>query len=126
MRASIKWVLLGIVFIGALLLYQRYNPMEAAFFPACPFKSITGLECPGCGSQRAIHHLLNLEIGKAFQYNALLILAIPYILLGAIFDRISAPSDKVLKWRKRLYGTKAIGVVLASIIAFWVGRIFLF
>ena len=25
----------------------------------CPFKAMTGLDCPGCGATRAIHQLLN-------------------------------------------------------------------
>ncbi len=46
---------------------------------ACPFLSVTGLQCPGCGSLRALHDILNLRISKAFHHNpvasALMLLA---------------------------------------------------
>lgn len=96
--------------------------MEVDFFPSCPFKSMTGLACPGCGSQRALHHLLNFELGSAFQKNALLVLSIPYILLGFIFDQQKQPAKKQLVWRKRLYGKTAIWIVLAVVILFWILR----
>ena len=66
--------------IGCVV-YFNYNPVESVFFPKCPFLMLTGLKCPGCGSQRAIHALLHWNIRSAFHHNALLIMSIPYILL---------------------------------------------
>lgn len=43
----------------------------------CPFHAITGLRCPGCGSQRALHALLHGDLSTTFKMNALWILAIP-------------------------------------------------
>lgn len=37
----------------------------------CPFHALTGLLCPGCGSLRAMHDLLNLRVADAFAHNAL-------------------------------------------------------
>lgn len=37
----------------------------------CPFNALTGFLCPGCGSLRAMHDLLNLRVADAFQHNAL-------------------------------------------------------
>lgn len=117
-----KWVLIFSALGGFVFLYKEYNPSTAGFFPACPFHSLTGLQCPGCGSQRAVHHLLNFEIGKAFAKNALLILAIPYLIMGFVFDRLKNPSPKTLKWRRSFFGKHAILVVLGVIIAFWILR----
>ena len=61
-----------------LYCYKTYNPTET-FFPRCPFFWLTGLKCPGCGSQRAIHQLLNFDIAAAFRYNACLVLFIPVL-----------------------------------------------
>lgn len=118
----IKWIVLLVVLLGLVYLYKTYNPTEAGFFPPCPFKSLTGLQCPGCGSQRAAHHLLNFEIGKAFEKNALLVLAIPYLLTGFVFGELKNPSPKTLKWRKKLFGKKAIWTVFAVIMVFWILR----
>lgn len=83
---------------------------------------MTGLKCPGCGSQRAIHYLLNLDIGQALRNNAVLVLFIPYLLMGLLFDSLKNPNDNILKWRKRLFGQRAILVILTVIIAFWILR----
>lgn len=64
---------------GAVLLFLffRFNPTEHPFFPRCAFHTISGLECPGCGGQRALHHLLHGHLGAALQSNALLVLLLP-------------------------------------------------
>jgi hypothetical protein len=101
---------------------MNYNPSESLCFPKCPFYQITGFKCPGCGSQRAIHNLLNFEILKAFHYNGMLVLSIPYVLFGVILDNKKELSPNMSKWRKILYGRKAIIAVLVAIIAFWLLR----
>lgn len=118
----LKWILI-IVFITALVfLYTIYNPYSTAFFPKCPFRVLTGLKCPGCGSQRALHYLLNFDILAALHENFLLVLSIPYILTGFVFDLIKHLGEKFLKWRKFLFGQKAIFVVLGIIVSFWILR----
>ena len=125
MRITFKIVKWGIIFsiiIALLIIYQLYDPGEIKYFPKCLFLQITGFKCTGCGSQRAIHHLLNFQIVSAMQDNLLVVMSIPYIILGFIFDFVKNPSDKVLRWRSRLYGVKAIYVVLALVLSFWILR----
>jgi len=125
-RAAIKKTLLGSIALLFLLLlavlYKKYNPLESAFFPACPFRSLTGLLCPGCGSQRAIHHLLNFDIAGAFHENMLLVIAIPYLIAGWVIELIPRPSAVLLKWRKIFYGPRAIFFILFVIITYWILR----
>jgi hypothetical protein len=85
-------------------------------------KEMTGLKCPGCGSQRAIHYLLNFDILSAIKENAILVISIPYILTGVAFDSVKKSNENILKWRKILFGQKAIFVILSIIIAFWILR----
>lgn len=106
--------------VAAVWFYQ-FNPAEDSLFLKCPFKMITGLDCPGCGSQRAIHELLHLNIGKAFRYNPLMVVLIPYVLLGAAFET-DAVRQKFPKTRKILYGKNAIFILLAVILLFFVFR----
>ncbi|MGB7786560.1 MAG: DUF2752 domain-containing protein [Salinimicrobium sp.] len=93
----------------------------SAHFPACPFHSITGLLCPGCGSQRALHHLLNFEIGAAFHQNQLLLIAFPYVAAGYAFEMLPL-SEKSMRWRNFFFGRKAIIFVLLLVISFWILR----
>ena len=70
---------------GACVLYA-FDPMRAGFFPPCPFHLITGLQCPGCGATRALHHLLHGDVAGAFHLNAMLIIASPLLAAGAIAE----------------------------------------
>src|SRR5467141_5185253 len=58
---------------GATFLFL-FNPASPAnqFFPKCPFRMITGWQCPGCGSTRALYQLLHLNPIAAFKLNPLL------------------------------------------------------
>jgi len=62
-----------------LYIYATTNPESSRLFPKCIFLQLTGLRCPGCGSQRVVHSLLNGDIAAAFRYNAFLVLIIPYV-----------------------------------------------
>ena len=119
---TLKWGIAIALIVTLAILYKTYNPDGHAYFPKCPFREMTGLKCPGCGSQRAIHYLLNLDIGQALRNNAVLVLFIPYLLMGLLFDSLKNPNDNILKWRKRLFGQRAILVILTVIIAFWILR----
>jgi len=103
-------------------MYLFFDPASNVFFPKCPFYMATGYKCPGCGSQRAIHYLLNFNVKYAFYENALLVISIPYLLLGYLFSLLKNPNLKVLKWRKILYGKNAIIIVLFTIIIYWIFR----
>ena len=48
----------------------------------CPFHTVTGLWCPGCGVTRMCLALLRLDISAAWQANAVLLVLLP--LLGLL------------------------------------------
>ena len=68
----------AVVLISGVLLHS-YAP-AALHLPECPFHAITGLYCPGCGSTRALHHLLNFEFVTALRCNALAVFGLPFVL----------------------------------------------
>lgn len=76
-------------------IYYNFSPLAGQIpFPKCPSYSILHINCAGCGSQRAVHELLHLNFLKAFYYNPLFILALPFliylfgvILYNFIFDK---------------------------------------
>ena len=81
-------VLTALLVIGAV--YYALDPSASGLFPRCVFLSMTGYKCPGCGSQRAIHALLHGDVLGAFKYNALLLVAVPWIIL-CLYARLNAP-----------------------------------
>lgn len=76
-----KGVAITLIVIVTLLSIFVYGILDPASvpFPRCPFNLVTGYKCPGCGSQRALHQLLHLNIVQAFHYNACLVAFIPII-----------------------------------------------
>ena len=80
------------------------------------------MQCPGCGSQRAVDHLLNFEILNAMRENLMLVLSVPYILTGFVFDVLKKSDERFLKWRKIIFGQKAIYIILSTVLAFWILR----
>ena len=102
-----------IIFLALILgvIYFVFDPLKSSFFPSCPFKSVTGLDCPGCGSQRAIHELLHLNFKKAFEYNALLVLSVPYLLLLIVFN-FESVKQRFPKLERILFGWKSVWICL--------------
>lgn len=82
-----KLALVGLIVAGVAVLY-RWNPATAGFYPPCPFFTLTGWYCPGCGSLRALHQLLHGNLAAAFDLNPLLVLVLPFVayqLLALLF-----------------------------------------
>lgn len=69
---------------GLALLYFFVDARYSRFFPRCPFFTLTGLYCPGCGSQRAVSALLHGNFITAVHYNALFVASLPLVLYSAI------------------------------------------
>ncbi len=81
MRRSLVIVLVLAALLVFGVVYFALDPSTSGLFPRCTFLSLTGYKCPGCGTQRAIHALLHGDVAGAFRYNALLLVAIPWIAL---------------------------------------------
>jgi hypothetical protein len=61
---------------GAWLLFA-FDPATHGFYPVCALYRTTGLQCPGCGSLRAVHQLLHGNVRAAWHFNALLVASLP-------------------------------------------------
>jgi len=117
-QQKIRKVLLISAFLIFLLIYFLFNPQNNILFPKCPFYLLTGWQCPGCGSQRAINCLLHWDFVQAFHYNGLLVTAIPYLITGVHFEYLNG-KKKYPKIRKALFGEKACILILIITIAFF-------
>ena len=125
MTGTKKIVLLCLVitvFVLLVLIYGKFNPENSHLFPKCPFRMLTGYECPGCGSQRAVHYLLNGKIDSAIQANALLVFYIPYIILLFLAELLKSKSRFFMRLYKILFSRIAIWILFVIIIIWWVAR----
>lgn len=76
--------LLAVALIGvAAFLLWIVHPSESGLIPRCPVLQVSGLYCSGCGSLRAIHHLLQGELTLAWSMNPLAVLLLPVLMVLA-------------------------------------------
>ena len=69
----------GGLLLGAALTYvglvDPHRPGSA--FPGCPFKLLTGWNCPACGGLRMAHDLLHADLSAAVVDNVFLLVGLP-------------------------------------------------
>ncbi|HYX29514.1 MAG TPA: DUF2752 domain-containing protein [Pyrinomonadaceae bacterium] len=90
--AAMLW--LGAGSISLFLFF--FNPAAPShqWFPKCPFRLLTGWQCPGCGSTRACYQLLHLHPIAAFKLNPLMVMTLPFIVYGFLGFTRSAITGK--------------------------------
>lgn len=115
-----KHYILLLLFIVAIVFYFMVNPNEVDLMLKCPLYKTTGIYCPGCGSQRATHHLLHFNFNKAFQSNILFIIGIPLVLYHYSIPLWNSYFNK--GYKSIFDSTKNLIIVLTLIIVFWVLR----
>ncbi|MFG2808076.1 DUF2752 domain-containing protein [Streptomyces massasporeus] len=76
-RAALEAWLGALLLAAVALATALADPARSGPFPACPFRAATGLDCPGCGSLRALHELTRGHMAAAADYNALLLAFLP-------------------------------------------------
>lgn len=104
MNANSKRLLVAAAIAAATAVFACvlffFDPMTSAFYPRCPSKLLTGYDCPGCGTTRALHALVHLDFGAALRYNAALFVLGPLLLLyaAAVF---TAPDSALQRFLRR-------------------------
>jgi hypothetical protein len=86
----------------------------------CPFKLLTGLDCPGCGGTRAAHQLFTGHLGAAADLNVLALVGIPLV-LAALFVSLTAAFGGP-RWRSFTFSSTWTRVALVVVAVFWVVR----
>lgn len=112
---------ISLLLVAVAFMFYLFDPEEMAVFPRCPFLLATGYECPGCGSQRAVHDMLHLDFKSALSQNTLILLLFPYILLG-LYLVFFNERRRFPKLEKLLFGKWAAILVVSGIMVYWVVR----
>lgn len=107
-----------VVLVG-LCVYFYFDPSDSAFFPKCAFFSMTGYKCPGCGSQRAIHAMLHGDALGAIRYNAMLLPAIPVVVLLFVAE---FNSERWPRFYSKVNSRWMIWGCFIMVTAWWIGR----
>lgn len=113
---------MGAVALAGCAYVAVYDPnTSGGIYPSCPFKMMTGLDCPGCGITRALHALVTGDVGRALDHNVLFVLALPVLLWwlvrGVIGSTGRRPPAPLFAWRTWMTWT-----LVGTLAAFWALR----
>jgi Protein of unknown function (DUF2752) len=107
---------------AAALVLFLFDPAHHSFYPRCTLYTVTGIYCPGCGSLRALHSLAHGRLLTALHFNALLVLALPFLawhgvrqLLANLAGKPPPPIRLSAFWIKLLTGVVLIFTVLRNL-----------
>ena len=113
-----KFIAISLAGMAIIILFI-FNPEETWWMPKCPTYSLTGFECPGCGTQRSIHALLHGDISSALQYNAFLVCILPFICLLGVAEIKRKDWPKLYR---RLYSPFVVFSLLTLVVIWTIVR----
>ena len=117
---ALRWSIAGAAVAGCAYLALVDPNRDGAPYPGCPFRALTGLDCPGCGITRALRALVTGHPLRAFDHNALVmtiaVVALAWWLVSAFRRRTGRPALRAPagRWVPWVFG--------AVVVAFWVAR----
>ena len=78
----------GAAMAGAVAYTGVVDPhVRGSIFPQCPFKLLTGWNCPACGGLRMTHDLLHANLSAAVVDNVFLLVGIPALIVWVLLRR---------------------------------------
>jgi len=114
-RRLVRGSLLALAAVGLAAVafgIALYPPNEHSIYPRCQLHSLTGLHCPGCGTTRAVHSLLNGRIEQAIAWNPLALIVVPILAVALIrslwswaWERPAKPFRRSPAWIAAVIGT---------------------
>jgi hypothetical protein len=109
-----------VLLIVVAFLYFFIDPSEVDFLPKCVLYATTGIYCPGCGSQRATHQLLNFNLLGVLQQNVFFFIVLLLLGYHLVITSINLYFKKHIY--NYIYHPKTPIVFLIFVILFWILR----
>ncbi len=104
----------GALLVGALGYVGLVDPHKPdSVFPVCPFRLLTGWNCPACGGLRMVHDVLHGDLAAAITDNVVLLVGIPLLARWVLLRRRSG---------KTLFSPPAVVTVVIAMLAWTVVR----
>ena len=121
MQKKIITITVIVAAAAVAVLFFRVDPADSTWMPKCVFKLLTGYDCPGCGSGRALHSLLHGRVGEALRFNPILVLALPYAAM-LIWLQYFGGGQHFPRLHHAMTNRTAICIALGIILLYWVVR----
>ena len=104
----------GALLVGALGYVGLVDPHKPdSVFPICPFRLLTGWNCPACGGLRMVHDVLHGDLAAAISDNAFVLVGIPVLAGWILLRRRSG---------KSLFSAPAVATLMIATLAWTVVR----
>ena len=116
-------ILIVLAVIGAILaanIFYFFDPSSSGWVIKCPFKAMTGFDCPSCGNQRLVHALLHGKFIEAFYCNPFTMLSIPYLI--PVFLTLKSKKGFPLKVRNVVQAPIVLYIYAGLACVWWVLR----
>lgn len=114
-RRLVRGAIFALVLAGGFVLsycIAVFPPNDQSFYPRCQLHSLTGLHCPGCGTTRAVHSLLNGQVEQAIAWNPIALIVVPVLAIALIrslwswaWERPAKPMRRSPAWIAAVIGT---------------------
>ncbi len=90
----------ALLFAGAAaVVLCRFPPAVYGFYPVCPVHQYLHLECPGCGSTRALAALLHGHVVEALRLNSLFVaVVLPAVVAWGLLVYVRAVRGEAFRW----------------------------
>ena len=97
--------------------------LGVSLLPACPFRTLTGMDCPFCGGTRAAQSLLKGDVGASLDYNLLVpILAVLAVGLG-VWWLLARTTTVSFTAARSAASSRAVWIGIAvALVLFWIAR----
>ena len=102
-----------LIYIGLVDPHNRNS-----FFPVCPFRLLTGWNCPVCGGLRMIHDVLHGHLAAAITDNVVLLVGIPLVAGWALLRHPRGKSTLTISATAAIAGTLLAWTVLRNLPGF--------
>ena len=120
MKRGFRIVICILACLIIVYIYYFFDPKVTQWMPKCAFKLLTGMDCPACGNQRALHSLLHREFSEAFQDNPFFILSLPYMVLLVVSWKSNF--GVLVKIRSIVQSRVVVSVYVVAICCWWILR----
>lgn len=112
-------LLIGGIFAAGVGVLAVRDPNVSGSYGVCPFKAVTGWDCPFCGGLRGTYSLMHGDVATALDHNVLL----PVFLTGmvALVWGVWRRWD-FAGWARSRHGRWLIASAVLLLVAFWVAR----
>lgn len=90
-------------FVGGFILYYFKSS-----FTVCPLMTLTEIPCPACGLTRAFEEIVHLHFIEALQYNLMIIVLIPVLIMLIILQLMP------LNYKNKIFTFLAVNIKIIN------------